>query len=253
MNYVHKVMRHTFALLRHEIATMPTESATRVQECLHQIERMMPLSLRRDLVLIPEQQRCKDSFGMFYSAAMVWAGHKDCLESFGQKDWRYSHSPVKWVKGVTNNIAEKESRTTRHAVDPSGEPDSVSLEEIAELPIEGLLRQKYSYQSVTDLEAAAKDDPETAAYLTCKIHNPSWTCEVISRHLGWDERRGKRVDRRYRRLRSRLKELGAGIPCREYGPPPGITEANCTTYFEELYDESRGRRTGVWQHRDSQL
>jgi hypothetical protein len=277
MNDVHKVMRRTCALLRHEIAAMPTESAARVQECLHQIERMMPLFLRRDLALIPEQQRCKDIFGMFYSAAMVWAGRKDCLESFarfitgssdkwlalssalvenhlkGQKDWRHSYSPVKWVKGVTNNIAEKESRTSHYAVDPSNEPDTVSLEEIAELPIEGLLQRRYSYQSVGELEAAAKEDPETAAFLSCKIHNPSWSCEAISRHLGWDERHGKRVDRRCRRLRNRFKELGAGIQCREYGPPPGITEANCTTYFEELYDGSRGRRTGVWQHRDSQL
>ena len=119
------------------------------------------------------------------------------------------------------------------------------------MPIEGLLQRKYSYQSVTELEAAAREDPETAEYVACKVRNPRWSPEAISRHLNWDEKRGKRVDRRYRRLRNRLKDLGAGMQRREYAPPPGVSDANFTMYFEELFDGSRGRKTGVWQHRDA--
>jgi hypothetical protein len=213
---------------------------------------------------------------MLFSEAAVWAEQKTTLENFAQfiigspdkwqplcsvlvenqlaglNDWRQADSPVKWVKKVANPIAQKESRTRTYAVDPADEPDIVSLEKIAEMPIDGLLQRKYSHQSVAELEAAAKDDPETAEYVACKVRNPRWSPDAISRHLNWDEKRGKRVDRRYRRLRNRLKELGAGMQCREYGPPPGISDANFTMYFEELFDGSRGRKAGVWQHREHQ-
>lgn len=273
MRQVYVQTGRTCAFVRGELSSMSNEGASRAQEYVRQIELRRPLFLRRELFLIPLQQRSKDICGMLFSEIMVWAGQTDCLRMFakfiagspdkwqplsqalvenhleGQKDWRHARAPVHWVKQVTNTIAQKESRVTQHAVDRSTEPEVVSLEEVAESPIEGLLERRYSFHSVVQLEAAAHEDPETAEYLACKIRNPSWPCEAISRHLNWDERRGRRVDRRYRRLRRKFRSLGAGIQCRDYRPPSGISDANFTACFEELFDGTRGRGTGVWQHR----
>jgi hypothetical protein len=67
---------------------------------------------------------------MLSSEAAVWAGEEDCLKSFarfiagspdkwlplssalvenrlrGQKDWRQSLSPAKWLRTTTNNIVQ---------------------------------------------------------------------------------------------------------------------------------------------------
>ncbi len=176
---------------------MQGDSASRVRDCLKQIESMRPLFLCRKLDLIPEQQRCKDLCGMLYSEAAVWAGQENCLRSFarfivgsadrwqplssalvenrlsGQKDWRQAFSPVKWVRSVANSIAEKDRRISRYAVDPSEEPDTVPLETIAKLPIEALLERKYTYHSVAKLEAAAQEDTEVAE---------SWRANFAIRH-----------------------------------------------------------------------
>ena len=276
MSQVHTHLGRTCTFVRSTLNSMPQESAERARALVWQIEFIRPLFLRRQLHLIPEQQRMKDTCGMLFSEIMVWAGQTDCLKTFagfiagsrekwlpfsqalvennlqGQKDWRQAKTPVHWVKRVTNTIADKETRLTGHAVDCPKELDGISFEEIAESPIEGLLERKYSYHSIAELEAAAKEDPETAEYLSCKIRNPSWSRETITRHLQWDEKRGKRVDRRYRRLRREFRKRGVGIQCREYRPPSGISEANFTAYFEELFDGTRGRGTGVWQHRSPQ-
>ena len=271
---VYRVMGDVCALLRAEIPSMRGDSANRVRGCLNDIEWMRLLFLRRELDLIPLQQRCKDVCAMLYSEAAVWAGQENCLKSFarfiagsgdkwqplasalvenrlrGQKDWRHASSPAKWVKRVTDTIAEKESIVSRYAVDPSREPDTISLEEVAELPTEALLERKYAYQSVAQLEAAAQEDPEVAEYLRLKIHNPAWSRQAIWQHLKWGSLKGERVDKRYRNLRRRIRDLGAGVQCREYRPPAGVSAASCTTYFEELFDGSRGGGTGVWQHRN---
>jgi hypothetical protein len=55
------------------------------------------------------------------------------------------------------------------------------------------------------------------------------------------------VDRQFRRLRQRLKQIGAGMEWREV--PSGISNASQTTYFETLLDGKRGTKFGVVQHR----
>ena len=263
------------AFLRSALSSMSIESRNRIEESVRQIERTRPIFLRTGLLLIATQQRMKDMYMVFFIESMVWAQQESSLRMTakffagspdkwlalsqavvenhleGQKDWRHANEPAQWVKGVTNTIARKESRVAWQAVDRSEDPDVISLEEIVESTIEGLLEQQYSFQSVAQLEAAAQEDPETAEYLSCKIRNPSWSCDAISRHLNWDEKRGRRIDRRFRRLRRKIRNLGAGIQCRDYKPPVGISEANFTAHFEQLFDGTRGRGTGVWQHRTS--
>ncbi len=277
MNQTYVQLRRGCSFARSALSslTLSVESAGKAQDCVRQIESILPWFLRRELFLIPEQQRLKDVCGMLFSEIMVWAGLTDCLQMYArfiagsadkwlslsqalvenhlekQKDWRHARAPVHWVKRVTNNIDEKESWLTWNAIDRSKEPDVISLEEIARTPLEGLLERRYSHHSLTELEAAAKEDPETAEYLACKIHNPSWGLETISRHLNWDKKRGQRVDRRYRRLRKGLRDRGMGLQCREYRPPVGISEANFTVHFEQLFDGARGRGVGVWQHHQS--
>ncbi len=275
MDQTYEAFVRVGALLRSEIISMPPGSAERVQECLNDIELLRPLFLCRDLSLVPEQQRCKDACGMLYNEAAVWAEQNGCLKIMaqfitgsadkwqslsqalvenklnGQKDWRDAKSPVKWVKARTNQIASKEARLQKFALNYSREPKTIGLEEIAESPMEVLLVRKYTHHSIEQLRTAAAEEPELAVYIRCKVRFPSWTSEAIWHHLGWDELRGKRIDRRYRRLRRRLRELGHGIQCREYRPRPGLSDASSTVYFEELFDGERGSGMGVWQHRSA--
>lgn len=166
------------------------------------------------------------------------------------KDWRDAASPAKWVKTATNNIANKEYWVPKYAVDPTINKELLGLEEIAEMPCEAIVEHRYTQRSVAELEAAAKEDSELAEYVSAKIRYPDWQREDIWKKLAWDREHGERVDRRYRRLRKRVREVGGGIQCREYRARPGISDASFTAYFEPLWDGTRGTVNGVWQHRD---
>jgi len=274
MDWAYLVNSRVCVVFGAALKSMSVQDALRANGCLNELEDLMSILAVRHPGLIPVQQRCKDLCAMLLGELLVCCGDVDCLRIFskhvagsadrwqslsraltenrlfGQKDWRQASSPAKWVSRTTNNIAAKESRTSRYAVDPAEGPETVPLEEIAELPVEALLEKKYTYQSVAQLEAAANEDPEVAEYLACKIRNPAWSRDAIWHQLGWDDQNGERVDRRYRRLRRRLRELGVGIQCREYSPPAGVSDASCTVYYEELFDGIRGKKTGVWQHRN---
>jgi hypothetical protein len=259
---------------RAHMASMAPQDAVQAMECLHQLERIMPIFNRRHLGLIPEQQRLKDVCICLLSELILCtcdaeavqllshhiAGSAGKWEFFGralvenrlfsQKDWRQAKSPAKWLKTVTNKLADSEYWVCNHAVDPSENVNKVSLEEIAELPGEAIFERKYTHRSVAELEAAVKDDPDVAAYLAAKIRFPAWRREAIWRHLEWRKEFGERVDRRYRRARNLIREMGAGIQCRDYSPGTGVSDANCTTYFEPILNGSLGSKTGVWQHRN---
>jgi hypothetical protein len=267
----------TFKLIctffRLQLASMG-QDAERAKRLIAEIDAQLPLFTRRNPIYIPTQQRCKDRCVMVVADLLICTGDVECIQILsryiagsagkwplfsravvenhlsGKKDWREANSPAKWVKTTTNNLADKEYWVLDHAVNPAERRDVVSVEEIAELPVEAAFEPKYTQRSIAELEAAASEDADVKAYINAKVRYPDWQCQAIWNHLGWDEDRGKRVDRRYRRLRKRIRELGGGIQCREYRPRPGISDANFTTYFEELFDGAQGRRTGVWQHRD---
>lgn len=98
--------------------------------------------------------------------------------------------------------------------------------------------------------AAAADDPMLDEYVHALVLYPNWTKGAIWGKLGWAEREGKAVDRRYRRLRKRLKEIGAGMEWREMAEPGA--SASKTTYFEVLKDGTLGRQFGVIQHKPTE-
>jgi len=166
-----------------------------------------------------------------------------------QEDWREAHSPPLWVRSVTNKIAALESRLSKYAVDPKTNKEKVLLEEIADLPGEAVLDRRYKERNVKELEAV-NGDPDLEEYISARSQNPTWVRDQTWYQLGWDASRGERVDRRFRRLRKKFRETSPGIDRDHYRPRAGISDANCTVFYEELWDEYRGRRSGVWQHRD---
>jgi hypothetical protein len=276
MDDVYQVNSRVCDFFHLELVAMSIHDAQRARGGIRHIQAIMPIFKRRHPGLIGEQQRYKDLCAVLCSELMVCAGHVDCIQTLSrhiagsadkwqyfsrvlvqnnlsrQKDWRQAKSPAVWVKGATNNLAAREYWVADYAVDPVQNKGTVYLEEIAELPSEAVLERRFTQRSIAELEAAAKDEPELSEYLAGKIRYPDWSRERIWRQLGWDEAHGERVDRRFRRFRRRISELSAGIPCREYRPPAGISDASCTSYFEELFDGSLGSKTGVWQHRNPQ-
>jgi hypothetical protein len=249
------------------------KDALRAESCVREIQSLIPIFQWRNPKWIPVQQRGKDFCAMLFGELLVCAGWIDCLQIFakhitgsadhwqalsralvenelnGQKDWRHANSPAYWVKKTANNITRKEYWLPTYAVDPSEDKDRIELEEVAEVSDEVMLEPKYTERSLAELETAAKADRDVAEYLAAKIRYPHWRRDEIWGTLGWQAEHGERVDRRFRRLRNRLRELGAGIQCREYSRP-GLSDASCTTYFEPLCDGAFGSATGVWQHRD---
>jgi hypothetical protein len=123
----------------------------------------------------------------------------------------------------------------------------MSLEEIALTPDEALFERRFTERSVSELLKAA-EDPLLAAYVRARVRNPQWKRRDIWISLGWPEKTGKAVDRQYRRLLQRMKDLGAGMEWRVV-PKPGISEGSQLTYFEVLADGTRGGAFGVHQHK----
>lgn len=127
----------------------------------------------------------------------------------------------------------------KYAVDPTINKELLGLEEIAEMPCEAIVEHRYTQRSVAELEAAAKEDSELAEYVSAKIRYPDWQREDIWKKLAWDREHGERVDRRYRRLRKRVREVGGGIQCREYRARPGIFRCQ----FHSIFRTALGRHS----------
>ena len=184
--------------------------------------------------------------GLLVGRGDQWAAFSQALTENslkGWKDWRQSPTPLFWLKGVTDTIAEKESRDYTTV-----DLDVLPLEEIAEMPADAVLERRFTMRSVAELEAAAQNDIEMRDYVAYKVGYPDWQASELWHALGWDDARGKAVDRRYRRLLNQLRENGAGMEWRT-APVPGFTSA--TYFFETLYDGARGTERGVWQHADA--
>src|ERR1035441_10417851 len=126
-----------------------------------------------------------------------------------------------------------------------GDPKMV---ELLHLFAENGLERRFTMRSVAELEAAAQNDIEMRDYVAYKVGYPDWQASELWHALGWDDARGKAVDRRYRRLLNQLRESGAGMEWRT-APVAGLTSA--TYFFETLYDGARGTERGVWQHADA--
>jgi hypothetical protein len=272
MDWAYDANRRVCLIFGSNLGSMSAHDASRAAACIGELELLMRVLTSRHPKMIPTQQFCKDLCAMLLGQLLVYRGDVPCLQIFsrhivgspdkwealslalvenelsGHKDWRHATSPAKWVKSTANNIAAKESVLNKHAVDPSTNREKLSLEEVAELPGQVVIERTYDQRSLAELEAAAKEDSEIAEYLALKIRCPHWRRVDIWAHLGWDDERGERIDRRFRRLRNQIRAIGAGIQCRDYRPAAGLSAASCTAYFEPLWDGAKGSRSGVWQH-----
>ena len=106
---------------------------------------------------------------------------------------------------------------------------------------------RFTEKSVSALQAAAAADFRLKEYVDAIVRNPKWKRPAIWASLGWNETEGKAVDRKYRRLRKGLRDIGAGMEWREV-PTPG-SSASQSVYFEQLQDGTRGKMFGVYQHK----
>ena len=207
---------------KHQLPAMAPQDAQRAAECIRQIESIKPIFTKLDLALIPQQQRLKEVTVVLEMELIVCVGCVEGIELLShhvvgsaeqwpsftqalvgnrlhrQRDWMHAKSPAKWVKTATNNLVRKNFWVNKFAVNPNDNRNTVSLEEIAELPAEALCEPKYAQRSIAELEAAVKDDPDVEKYVAARVRFPSWKREDLWRELHWDAIRGERVDRRYR-------------------------------------------------------
>jgi hypothetical protein len=119
---------------------------------------------------------------------------------------------------------------------------------MADTPDEALLERRFTERSVSELQKAAEVEPLLAKYVHARIRNPEWKRSDIWNSLGWSEKKGKAVDRRYRRLLQHMRAIGAGMEWRNL-PNPGISGGSQFTYFEVLADGTRGSAFGLVQHK----
>jgi hypothetical protein len=128
----------------------------------------------------------------------------------------------------------------------------VSLDEIVEISSEIVLERRFTQDSVRILEEAAREDPHLAEYFEAVSRNPKRKRADIWRELGLNKQDGKAVDRKFRRLRERLRAKGAGMEWYD-ALAPGTSDASRFVYFEVLHDGAKGPRRGVFQHKSLKI
>ncbi len=210
-----------------------------------------------------DAERVKRFTKVLIQAPERWAAY---LEATIDSQWLDSRKPIRYLTKVTATKYHNEvrpdisigldSQKIEHRPGHGGKckPSDalgrahLSLEEIAEAPDEALLERRFTERSVSELQKAAEGNPLLGEYVRALIENPRWKRPDIWNSLGWSENKGKAVDRQYRRLRKRMKVLGAGMEWRTV-PKPGISEGSQFTYFEVLADGTRGRAFGLLQHK----
>jgi hypothetical protein len=199
----------------------------------------------------------KNYAGMIVGAADKWQAFANALvenATMDHKDWRHATQPNSWLRNVTRTIENSNFSDVplsgESADDRAHDRIFIPTEDAQEVSDKALAEPRYAGRSIAELEAAAQGDPDLAKYLNARIRHPAWGHEQIWRDIGWNSSHGKAVDKRYRRLRAKLREQGGGIPVRDYVQPPGVSDASVTTYREPLFEGSRGAGISVWQHRD---
>ena len=252
--------------------------------CIEEIEKRIPLLRSGRLADVPKQREAMEKCAILsgqlagyaddittfelYAEAIVhdpkkWAA---LLEALITSKWRDSTAPSRYLTRVATTIYKRDVRPDvtgpdsqgfNHRAGPGGHVkdsdaldgrSNLALEEIAERPDEVLVERRFTERSVSELQKAAEEDPRLSKYVQAMIRNPDWKREDIWKSLGWDKKAGEAADRKFRRLRRRLKEIGAGMEWRT-APTPGISEASQTTYFEVLVNGTRGSQFGVPQHK----
>jgi hypothetical protein len=239
-----------------------------VYELIELLEYGLKILSERRVSLFERQRRCVKLCAFVHAALAIYDEDITALRKFsnfvvsdaeqwpalskalveshlrGWKDWRQANDPPAWVASVTRNISETERK------DDQPNAETLPLEEIAEKPNEAVLVPRFTERSVSELIEAASHDPELREYTFLRARG--WKTEAIRRKLGWSPEKAATVSKRFRRLRNRLRDQGAGIQCRIATPHPAMSDASCTVFFEPLFDGTHGAETGIWQHKSTQ-
>jgi len=164
-----------------------------------------------------------------------------------QKDWEHAISPVRWIKIVSKRIHNRHALGEAPAVSdalyttPTRKRDEgqtcrevIPLEEtgnLSDIGHESLL-PRWIDASLGQLKLAVQEDEDLRAYIELRTQGykpqPAWI------RLGWDVRRGRAVDRRFRRLREKIKTSGFDYEARDVDLEPGRSDASCTVVKERL-------------------
>ena len=112
---------------------------------------------------------------------------------------------------------------------------------------ETIYSRKYNARDLEELQRTAGRDPELYEYIVHLMESDG-TKEAVWRELGWGRKKGRRVDRRYRRLRQRMRSVAGHWESRKE-PRPGFGDASRTVESLPLYGGTRGRETAEWEHR----
>lgn len=123
----------------------------------------------------------------------------------------------------------------------------IRLEHLAETPGEAVLVKHYTVQSLDVLRREAEDDADLNTYLAARIKVGGGAQEAW-KLLGWTQARGQRVDRKLRRLRSKLKQNPELV---EIGYEADGHTASAGSHFhyrELLFDGYLGTARFIFQH-----
>jgi hypothetical protein len=261
--------------------SIPMDQRSAALECVKEIRKRIPLLRSGRLADAVKQYETLDkcmilnfkvvayledvpNFMQFAQAIVhsqkKWAA---LMEALNSSRWLDSREPRGYLNTVASiiyrrdvrpDIAGRDSQGFEHWAGPGGKvkstdalrPECLTLEEIAETPNEAVLERRFTERSVMELQAAATQDADLKSYVDAVVKNPKRKRFDIWAELGWSKQRGEKSDRKYRRLRQRLKELGAGMEWREIPSPRSPSQ---TVYFEVLKDGAKGTGFGVYQHK----
>lgn len=171
------------------------------------------------------------------------------------RNWEHAVSPIAWVRRVANNIRKKDRQggsipaSDALYVPPETKWDSsevsltfdyreaergvISLEQVGDIDAAAQLSLPHrTWMSVGELMAAVRDDEDLRQYIELRLQG--FKPKAAWERLGWANNRGLAVDRRYRRLRQKVKASGFEHQSREIELNPGTSDANVTIVKERL-------------------
>jgi hypothetical protein len=208
--------------------------------------------LRLHVVEDSEAWRMRDRL-----AEIIW-GSKWRDAAIG-KEFAYLKKAVWYLTKKLRNMVEGEHIAACKAGYRLESVDELPrMEEVEEVPqiageVHWELLGRYTRASVAELKAACNEDDDLRQYIDLKVKG--WKARAAWERLGWEERRGLAIDRKFRRLLGKLKSSGFEHQGRDIELSPGVSDANCTVVKERLrfavHPTMEGTLAGrqSWEHR----
>ena len=211
-------------------------------------------------VIVDDLQGMQDGFKHAFGLDRFWPNGKSKEPSEAQalmenrlqwwKDWENDPSPIAWVKKCAWGIHQRDHtqggyipptdalhstpKKKRDQVYSGGiARDVMPLEHVKDLAgVANYALPNWTWMSVPTLIAAVQDDGDLRVYTELRVKGykprPAWE------RLGWETKRGQAVDRRYRRVREKLKASGFEYQGRDIELGPGVSDASCTVVMERI-------------------